>query len=164
MRKLSWPVRCECGSLYRVRRTQAEPGSPAAACGGFRLAFGVVDERSVFLAPRVPLRYALSRHPWPAAAERDAETIRYPLRKQYLYPQMRGSSSLFPGTKAHSVRACKFALHRLQLLSFGSKKAPMALYLRRKALSLWTGRGPFLFPREREMGGVSPPHGEAMHI
>ena len=37
-------------------------GKRSAAFGGVGASFGVDDERSVLLAPRVPLRYALPRH------------------------------------------------------------------------------------------------------
>ena len=71
--------------------------------------------------PPLPLcrpRIGLSQFPAPAAlsaaesAERDAGQIRPPPRKKHPRPQMRGSTSLFPKTKAHPSTSLRLPPHR----------------------------------------------------
>ena len=140
----------------RVRRTQAEPGAPAAASRGFRLAFGADDEwtSSSFRAPRFAQR-------WPPGApgQRQRKETQTKSVKHHCIaipdrgPQTETFSKAGPAPNADGFRIYPSSL-------FGTPRFSVSMtqlcHADRKALSLWTGRGPFLFPREREMGGVTP--------
>ena len=66
--------------FYRVRRTPAEQRWYFPAFGGLGAAFGVVVVWVLPLAPRVPLRYVLPGRITGAAAEGDADQVRFAAR------------------------------------------------------------------------------------